>query len=53
MKNIGKKLHKQLKRTIWQLHEGLTNRFVDPNSKYFIKSNENEFNQNLSVLMIK
>ena len=50
MKNIGKKLHKQLKMnypTI--LHEGLTNRFVDANSKYFIKSNENEFNQNLSV----
>ena len=31
------------------LHDGLTNRFVDANSKYFIKSNENEFNQNLSV----
>ena len=31
------------------LHEGLTNRFVDANSKYFIKSNENEFNQNLTV----
>ena len=25
------------------LHEGLTNRFVDINSKYFIKSNKNEF----------
>ena len=32
------------------LHEGLTNRFVDTNSKYFIKSNESEFNENLSVV---
>ncbi len=32
------------------LHEGLTNRFVDINSKFFIKSNESQFNQNLTVV---
>ncbi len=31
------------------LHEGLTNRFVDSTSKYFIKSNKNDFNQDLTV----
>ncbi len=31
------------------LHEGLTNRFVDINSKYFIKSNKNELYNDLTV----
>ncbi|MBD1147395.1 hypothetical protein IDH28_01005 [Pelagibacterales bacterium SAG-MED31] len=32
------------------LHERLTNRFVDLNSKYFIKSNEKHLNQDLKVI---
>ena len=31
------------------LHEGLTNRFVDSTSKYFIDSNKNDLNQDLTV----
>ena len=31
------------------LHEGLTNRFVDSTSKYFIKSNYNDLNQDITV----
>ncbi len=31
------------------LHEGLTNRFVDSTSKYFINSNNNDWNQDLTV----
>ena len=31
------------------LHEGLTNRFVDSISKYFIDSNKNDLNQDLTV----
>ncbi len=32
------------------LHEGLTNRFVDADSKYFIKSNKNDLNEDLKVI---
>ncbi len=31
------------------LHDGLTKRFVDSTSKYFIKSNKNDLNQELTV----
>ena len=49
MKNIGKKLLKDIENDLSDnLHEGLTNRFVDSTSKYFMNSTYNELNTEIN-----